>query len=425
MPREIFEKEYEPPDPEVFQFLEEQKPARIIRNLCILRTELLHRARPVPPGRPQKARWNLSDYAPPECAVQLQADGVALMTTFCQPWECLVEINRLVSGHINNCRDFFPLWLRWEYLRDMFVMPGGLTEAGVQAAAAVYQKSRVLYPYQMYINWQPTNEGNIFFSDMKFAILLYRWHNDDFTDLSKVSDAAPHNKVTIHSFLESSRNAVIVVDCENSDPYKLCAALRELDPETLSRVSKVMLYDDSHSASAWRILSAYTGCPVEHSMIDRVKKQKSLVDISLTAGACREYYRNNVDSFILVSSDSDYWGLISSLPDARFLVMVEREHVGEDLKATMDSAGITYCYLDDFYSGDCGDIQADALVREIYSYLEKTVQLNANAMMEHAIRATRLELSDVERQQFYNKYIKPMRLTIGKDGTVSIRLPEK
>ena len=216
-----------------------------------------------------------------------------------------------------------------------------------------------------------------------------------------------------------------MVDCENSDPYKLCAALRELDQDTLSRVSKVMLYDDSHSASAWRILSSYIGCPVEHSMIDRVKKQKSLVDISLTAGACREFYQNRVDSFILVSSDSDYWGLISSLPGARFMVMVEREHVSGDLKATMDSAGISYCYLDDFYSGDCGDIQTGALLREIYSYLEKNFQLNTNAMMDYAFRATRVEMSEVERQQFYNKYIKPMRLAIGKDGTVSIRLPEK
>ena len=423
--REIFEKEYEPPDLEIFQTLEEHRPARIIRNLCVLRTEIMHRAKPIPAGKPQKARCNLSDYAPAECIVQLQADGISLMTAFYQPWECLIELNRLISDHINNCRDFFPLWIRWEYIKDIFIVPNGLTEAGTQAAAALYQKNRVLYPYQMYIIWQPANEGNILFSDMKFAILLYRWHGDEFTDFSKVSDAGPHTKVNIHSFLEQSRNAVIVVDCENSDPYKLCAALRELDQDTLSRVSKVMLYDDSHSASAWRILSSYIGCPVEHSMIDRVKKQKSLVDISLTAGACREFYQNRVDSFILVSSDSDYWGLISSLPGARFMVMVEREHVSGDLKATMDSAGISYCYLDDFYSGDCGDIQTGALLREIYSYLEKNFQLNTNAMMDYAFRATRVEMSEVERQQFYNKYIKPMRLAIGKDGTVSIRLPEK
>ncbi len=423
--REIYEREYEPPDLDIFQTLDEHRPARIIRNLCILRTEVMHHAKPVPAGKPQKARCNLSEYAPSECIVQLQADGISLMTSFYQPWECLIELNRLVSDHINNCRDFFPLWIRWEYVKDMFLVPNGLSEAGNQAAAALYQKHRVLYPYQMYINWQPVNEGNILFSDMKFAILLYRWHGDEFTDFSKVSDAGPHTKVNIHSFLEQSKNAVIVVDCENSDPYKLCAALRELDQDTLSRVSKVMLYDDSHSASAWRILSSYIGCPVEHSMIDRVKKQKSLVDISLTAGACREFYQNGVDSFILVSSDSDYWGLISSLPGARFMVMVEREHVSGDLKSTMDSAGISYCYLDDFYSGDCGDIQTGALIREIYSYLEKNIQLNTNTMMDYAFRATRVEMSEVERQQFYNKYIKPMRLAIGKDGTVTIRLPEK
>ena len=64
--------------------------------------------------------------------------------------------------------------------------------------------------------------------------------------------------------------------------------------------------------------------PVEHMMIERVKQNKSLVDVMLISRTCQEHYKNNVDSFILVSSDSDYWGLISSLQDAR-----SEEHTSE------------------------------------------------------------------------------------------------
>ena len=33
------------------------------------------------------------------------------------------------------------------------------------------------------------DEGNVLYNDKKFATLLYQWHNDAFTEYSKVSDA--------------------------------------------------------------------------------------------------------------------------------------------------------------------------------------------------------------------------------------------
>ena len=46
------------------------------------------------------------------------------------------------------------------------------------------------YPYQMYINWFPAEEGNILFNDKKFVTLLYSWNGDRFTEYSKVSDVS-------------------------------------------------------------------------------------------------------------------------------------------------------------------------------------------------------------------------------------------
>lgn len=77
-----------------------------------------------------------------------------------------------------------------------------------------------------------------------------------------------------------------------------------------------------------------------------------------------------MDSFVIVSSDSDYWGLISSLPDAHFLVMIEREKCGPDMKEALADSGIFYCYLDDFYSGNSEDIKKNALFKEMYRWME-------------------------------------------------------
>ena len=197
---------------------------------------------------------------------------------------------------------------------------------------------------------------------------------------------------------------------------------KNLDYEVMQKITAIILFDDVHTATAWRILENYTRIPVEHIMIERIKQNKSLVDIKLTARACQEHYQKQVDSFVIVSSDSDYWGLISSLPDARFLVMIEREKCGPDMKAALAESGIFYCYLDDFYSGNSEDIKKNALFKEMYRWIDNSVHLNVNDMFDAALRNTRIEMSPAERRQFYEKHIRHMTLTIDENGNVSIEL---
>lgn len=40
-------------------------------------------------------------------------------------------------------------------------MPDGLREESTKGAAAVYYGGLLFYPYQMYTNWPPRDEGNI------------------------------------------------------------------------------------------------------------------------------------------------------------------------------------------------------------------------------------------------------------------------
>jgi hypothetical protein len=162
-----------------------------------------------------------------------------------------------------------------------------------------------------------------------------------------------------------------------------------------------------------------------HMMIERVKQNKSLVDVMLISRTCQEHYKNNVDSFILVSSDSDYWGLISSLQDARFLVMIERESCGPDLKNALSDAGIFYCYIDDFYSGNTEDIKQGALFKEMYRYIDNAVRLNIFEMFDEAIRTTRIEMSSAEKQQFISQYVKTMQMRITDSGDVVLEFKRK
>lgn len=132
--------------------------------------------------------------------------------------------------------------------------------------------------------------------------------------------------------------------------------------------------------------------------------------------------------FIAISvgiSDSDYWGLISSLPKAQFLVMIEHDKCGPDMKAALVNSGIFYCYLDDFYSGDSDELKTNAIFQEMRNYMEKAVRLNVNDMFNDALRATRIEMTPAERQQFYDKYIKTLQLSISNSGDASIVIKVK
>ena len=359
VPKRIFDNEYEPPKAEVFARLEKDKNARIIRNLCSVRTAIERNFKAIHNRMRMDYRtiFSMPEYVPADSLQKLSEDGVWFSPKGgARLSQHIVELNRLISDRINNCRSLFPIWINWQYIRELFVMPDGLQEAGAKAAAEVYYAHLSEYPYQMYINWIPGDEGNILYNDKKFVTLLYHRHEDCFAQYSKVSDVSSYVKGNIYDFISGSDKVVVVVDCENSDPYKLCATLKNLNYEYTSKLVRIILFDDVHTASAWRILDSFTRITVEHIMIERIKQSKSLVDIRLTARACQEHYQNAVDSFIIVSSDSDYWGLISSLPDARFLVMIEREKCGPDMKSALMESGIFYCYIDDFYSGNSGDV---------------------------------------------------------------------
>lgn len=428
VPKRIFENDHEPPKLEVFGQLECDKNARIIRNLCIIRTAIEQNFKKISDMMRLEYRSILSmpELVPGESIMQLSSDGISFIKkSSTKLYQHVIEINRLISDRINNCKSIFPLWVNWDYIKELFVMPDGLSEEGTKKAAERYYNYKNRYPYQMYMNWEPTDVGNILFNDKKFVRLLYSWHGDHFTEQSRVTDAGKYVKTSIYDFVNSSRKTVVVVDCENSDPYNLCATLNNLDYGVMKKISKIILFDDVHTAVAWRILESYTKIPVEHNMIDRIKGNKSLVDITLASRTCREFYSNSVDSFVLVSSDSDYWGLISTLPEASFLVMVEHQKCGPDIKAALEEAGIFYCYLDDFYSGNSDEIKHSALLTQMRGYIENAVHLNVNDMFDSALAYTRITMTPAEKNQFFEKYLRQMYVSIDDDGNVSIELKRK
>ena len=110
------------------------------------------------------------------------------------------------------------------------------------------------------------------------------------------------------------------------------------------------------------------------------------------------------------------------MPEVRFFVMVESEKCSRTIKNALINAGISYCYIDDFCTGNSNDIKVAAVLREVRQKLDQAFHLNVRDILDEACRATRADMTTAEKNQFYDKYIKTMHVDISPNGEATIVL---
>lgn len=329
--------------------------------------------------------------------------------------------NKLIAENINACRSLFPDWVNWEYLRSLFVIPTKKSNEKFIEEYNKYNKHWRLYPYNMYIHWNPVECRGMLLDDCLFLKTLYAQHNDVFNDRGCFIEASDITKSSVYNFIADSNKVVLVVDCENVDVYGLFGFISNLDELSLKKISKIMLFDSNYTEEAWDLLVGLVKVPVEHVMVDRLKREKSLVDLKMTAGICQSHYRDEVDSFVLVASDSDYWGVISSLPSARFLVVYEKKKGSSTFLKTLDKNKISSCAIDDFYMGNVIKLKETALLRGFHKFLEQN-KFSCKTIVDEVCIGLHMPMSDSEKQAFLDKHLKNMKLHIGKDWCVTIEV---
>ena len=426
--KSVFENDYSNLQLATFKQMDEKSEARIVRNLCIVRTCLIRRFRHIANAIRYELKNldTLPELIPQEAVIQLEQDGVDLLRANHAAEKYIIDINVMILERINACQTQFPIWLQWDYVRPLFIMPEGTTAYGTKTAFEKYHKNLMRYPYQVYINWDFIgDEGNLLFNDEKFVRLLYRKNNNSFTQMGKITDATAETKMDIYDFINGSESVVMICDCENIDPYKVDAVLHNLDQTHLSKIKKIILIDDElHTPEAWKLLDEFTSLCVERVVTSRVMDRKSLVDITLSIKVAKEHYQDNVDSFLLFSSDSDYWVLIRDMQNARFFVAAEKEKSSPSFTEMLHNAHIPHCYIDDFCTGNCDGLKKKTLSTRLQQKLDTLFQINISSLLSDIIHESRMEMSETERKQFIGRYVKPMRVSITGDGELHFLLGE-
>lgn len=285
VPDSHWKSQYTGLDSDIYEQLSDNRDARIIRNLCGLRTEIERNFKHFSMLILMELK-NLHTIPQTQGMVnQLRKDGIDIIKANPKLEEYLPKINALLQQHIDACKSLFPIWVNWEFVRQLFIIPGGNSTKKSKEVFEYYMENLERYPYRMFINWRwsKDEEGNLLYNDEKFLSRLYQQNGEVFTGYSNVRGEGRETKRNIYGFVDASEQTVALVDCENCDPLKLCAALQSMQPETLAKITKIILYNDVNASSAWNLLQKHTRAVIEHQMSERVLTGKSLVDVMLVA----------------------------------------------------------------------------------------------------------------------------------------------
>jgi len=332
--------------------------------------------------------------------------------------EYLRLINTEINKRLDAIKPLFPDWIDFRHIKNMFNMPND-----VETESKKYQVNQNCYPYKRYFYWvYPDEQGNILLTDAKILSVAYYNDGDVFQDENRVIDVSDRVKKSISEFIQNGRKVQIFIDGENVDPYSFANAIYDLQEHEIQKIEKIVVYyDEKYSLRAWQMLKHFTfDIEVEAISVSRIMDEKSLVDHKLVAGISKAHYRDNVDSFILCSSDSDFWAVMEDV-EAKYLVMVERDKCGYDFREVLRKNDIFYCYMDKFQVPEDDKFFKTVFCKEFERIVEEKFDLgNARKLLSEILMQSRAEVSDGVFESLYSKYIKNIKLTVDKDDNFKI-----
>lgn len=416
----------------VYDKLNADKEARIVRSLCRLRTKIQRSFKAIctEMNSDVKNIDSMPDLIPPEILMTLESDGVSIVRPRKRPEDYIIDIHNFLLPHVPNCQKFIPSWVKWIYIRNLFFIPRGNTTEGNREGAKIYYEYRDLFPYQAYINWSPDErDGNILRDDAKFLPVLYERNRDKFYDMSKVTEAGDAAIDDPTEFFAQAQRVLVAVDCENADPCKVIGIIKELSRLNLvKKIVKIILVDDEHTSSQWRALRRNENLPLEYHMTDRVKDDKSAVDVALTIKFYREFVQmkaegNPIDSAIIISSDCDFWPLIELTPEVRFMVMLEYDNCSQSYYQRLQNNDVPFLYIDEYFASGNIELKTEIVLQEVIREIEEGYlsKINIFSLMNRALTKLELRMNESEAAAFYDRYISVMNITFAKNGSAILQ----
>lgn len=399
-------------DDQLWKELHGNKSARVIATLCKLRSSvLLHRSQIAPY---LASKHTLHGCPSIDASLLGQCDKDKIKYT---SWTC-VSVVKLVRSlnvelgvKIGTCEAIQNLDHK-ELVKAMLQMPNGKNDTGV--AKRLNRKMRF-----------PACGIGIGYINLPGTYTAQMWNDDSALLKTLRGSAQRHNEQNgkcseINSYLETEKKVCVFVDCDNVDPFKFCAAMTCITDGLRSHVEKIILICDNRASPAWTNLQKYVSLPIERITVQRAVSQKSRTDGTLIAEAVKRRYTDNIKSIILCSSDSDMWSLVRTLPDTKFLLLLERDKCSPNYKKEISASNARFCMIDGISSPRATYYFAASLISDLDG-----MTIPISDKLTSTMRALHIKNGEVDYGKLLTIIAANTTIEKNADNTVRLRIRQE
>lgn len=117
----------------------------------------------------------------------------------------------------------------------------------------------------------------------------------------------------LQDYLQDKKDVIVYVDCDNVDFFTFLGLFTYL--ETCKKIKEIRLYVDDKSSYLWKnIKSIFSDSKLlTVQNVKRLKDTKSITDMIIATDICTQVFKGKNYSVMLLSSDSDYYGVMDRL----------------------------------------------------------------------------------------------------------------
>ena len=98
----------------------------IIRHLSIIRMDYIRNFKQISNGQFNLIPLeSMTDYISIDSVKYLRDKSIEVIRVNCKPVHLIAYVNQFILEQIDKIKSYIPSWIKWEYVRNLFLMPGG------------------------------------------------------------------------------------------------------------------------------------------------------------------------------------------------------------------------------------------------------------------------------------------------------------
>lgn len=154
----------------------------------------------------------------------------------------------------------------------------------------------------------------------------------------------------------------VFVDCDNVSYPHMIAVLDTM--ESWSNVDTIHLFIDDKATHAWHTLDWYE--KVVMHRVERIKSEKSIADVQIATYITQQVYEANCKDIVLMSSDSDFAGLLGTLRNVSIAVGYDFARMSGSYKKWLAEHKFPFFNTAEFFCrGKVGTANMDSITRRL------------------------------------------------------------